>query len=180
LIRNVGLSSGLLLRRSYRRVVEMSARSSHSCTLAMSESCESAFRRRRGAERMDAKAENLLAEAGGKAVRANDVLVDGRRIERPIKALRPLTDRNSGPSGSRRWPAISRYSPMSLCVAGLTGRKRTLSRFRDAEAHDALPAMYVLNSKVAELCAAQALVKERRKNRAVADPFERVAGRRVE
>ena len=43
LIRNVGLSSGRILRRSYRRVVETFAWPSHSWTLAISASCESAL-----------------------------------------------------------------------------------------------------------------------------------------
>src|SRR5271165_5098668 len=41
--RKVGLSSGLLLRRSYRRVVDTLACPSQSWTLAISESCDRAF-----------------------------------------------------------------------------------------------------------------------------------------
>lgn len=129
---------------------------------------------------MDAQAIYFVVDAGLPAVFSDDIAVDGARLQMLVQRAGPVVFH--GPEERTiQCPAVFRHF-QKLCNQPLRGRvngnEADLVAFAlNPEVHDALPAVDIADTELAQFLAADAVIEQDGEYRAVSYPLQRIGGR---
>ena len=132
---------------------------------------------------VNAEAIDLGVDARRPAIFADNVVIDGIRIERAVEFLGAIVGNwtehwRGGIAAMARKRQIFLDQLLCCCMHGNEADLAALAVH--AEMHHALTAVQITQAQTAELIAAEAVLEQGGQNGAIAHALERVLGRRIE